>query len=265
MPFELPDTPESCARCGAPAVVPIVYGLPGPELEHAAFNGHVELGGCIVPQPHRWCCHGCGFCWPLPEEVLASELVHRAFRYAAAVEEAPYLEHPVEVAHMLWEEGYGEVLVAAALLHDLVEHCNVGLCELGTRFGDEVTRLVDALTDDRSIRDYEKRKLVQRARVTTAGRRAAAIFAADRVATVRELRAAHAGDPDHLMVRAVNHSPEETIVNAERDVRMLERFDPPLPFVEALVEQVAGLRADLAARRRRERSAGVGPSGPRST
>ena len=33
----------------------------------------------------------------------------------------PYLEHPIQVAELLRDEGYGEAVCAAALLHDVVE------------------------------------------------------------------------------------------------------------------------------------------------
>jgi len=41
-------------------MVPIVYGLPGPELFERAERGEVILGGCM-PEPVRW---GCGDCRP---------------------------------------------------------------------------------------------------------------------------------------------------------------------------------------------------------
>ena len=40
--------PPRCPRCGRPGV-PIVYGLPGPELMEAAERGEVALGGCVIP------------------------------------------------------------------------------------------------------------------------------------------------------------------------------------------------------------------------
>jgi hypothetical protein len=51
--------PRRCPTCGAPAV-PIVYGLPGPELWEASERGEVILGGCvIIPEnPSHGCTNG---------------------------------------------------------------------------------------------------------------------------------------------------------------------------------------------------------------
>ena len=51
-----PDCPE--AHRG----VPLVYGLPSPELFEAAERGEAVLGGCVVePGPvARWACPACG-------------------------------------------------------------------------------------------------------------------------------------------------------------------------------------------------------------
>ncbi|MEW6144575.1 MAG: hypothetical protein AB1598_06100 [Thermodesulfobacteriota bacterium] len=58
--FEKPACPE----CGSHDVLPIVYGLPGPELEARAVRGEVVLGGCIVydsaPDLH---CKSCNAEW----------------------------------------------------------------------------------------------------------------------------------------------------------------------------------------------------------
>ena len=45
-----------CPECGGPTK-PIVYGLPGPELERRAQLGHVVLGGCCVSKlsPTHFC------------------------------------------------------------------------------------------------------------------------------------------------------------------------------------------------------------------
>lgn len=40
-----PATTIPCPRCGALGL-PIVYGLPGPDLFEAAERGEVALGGC---------------------------------------------------------------------------------------------------------------------------------------------------------------------------------------------------------------------------
>ena len=40
------DFPRSCQQCGA-ELVPVVTGLPSPELSDAAERGEIALGGCL--------------------------------------------------------------------------------------------------------------------------------------------------------------------------------------------------------------------------
>ncbi len=54
----------TCPFCGSFRVIPIVYGLPGPELVERSEKDKVILGGCMVwegqPQSH---CNDCGYEW----------------------------------------------------------------------------------------------------------------------------------------------------------------------------------------------------------
>jgi hypothetical protein len=53
-----------CAECGSTHAVPIVYGLPGPELQAQAEAGEVILGGCVVDDDSPvWHCGDCGYEW----------------------------------------------------------------------------------------------------------------------------------------------------------------------------------------------------------
>lgn len=53
------EQPPACPACGAPSL-PIVYGMPGPELMDLADRGAVILGGCIIEenQPTHQCLAG---------------------------------------------------------------------------------------------------------------------------------------------------------------------------------------------------------------
>lgn len=50
--------------CHTKRGVPIVYGLPRSELEEAAREGRVHLGGCVVYRENpEWHCRKCGYQW----------------------------------------------------------------------------------------------------------------------------------------------------------------------------------------------------------
>jgi (p)ppGpp synthase/HD superfamily hydrolase len=124
---------------------------------------------------------------------LTCEAVEFAARHhegqERAGDRAAFLVHPIEVAWLLHAAGYPDRVVAAAVLHDVIEDTEADAAELRERFGDDVADIVAVLTEDPAITEWAARKRDLRNRLLTAPREAAAIFAADKVSKVRELRA----------------------------------------------------------------------------
>ena len=58
-----------------------------------------------------------------------------------------YIVHPIEVMEIVKTVPHDDAMLAAALLHDVVEDTAVTLEEIRTSFGDDVASLVDDLTD----------------------------------------------------------------------------------------------------------------------
>lgn len=55
---------SKCPRCRSTDVVPICYGLPGPEAVEASGRGEIVLGGCVVIEGSpEWQCRRCGARW----------------------------------------------------------------------------------------------------------------------------------------------------------------------------------------------------------
>jgi (p)ppGpp synthase/HD superfamily hydrolase len=73
----------------------------------------------------------------------------------------PYLNHPVEVAELLWSVGSVRemAVLIAALLHDVIEDTETGPDEISGRFGDEVLSLVLQVTDDKRLPKSERKEL----------------------------------------------------------------------------------------------------------
>lgn len=101
---------------------------------------------------------------------------------------ASYMVHLLEVASLLERSGYPDQVVAAAVLHDVLEDTDAQPSQLESRFGREVAELVELVSDDLSIEDDEARKDDVRERVRGAGGYAPVVYAADKVSKVRELR-----------------------------------------------------------------------------
>ena len=85
-----------------------------------------------------------------------SELVQKAFTFAMAAHAdqtrkggtAPYILHPMGVASLVLEHGGTQEVVAAAMLHDVVEDCDVLPLDLEVAFGIRVKELVLAVSND---------------------------------------------------------------------------------------------------------------------
>ena len=155
----------------------------------------------------------------------------------------PFIDHPMAVAERLAENRQGDDVLAAGLLHDVVEKSEIGAAEVRDAFGDAVGGLVEAMTEDESIPAYEDRKEEHRRRVAEAGGPALAIFAADKLTNVAMLREAYAliGESvsDELAVPL-----DLKVYVWEGDLEMLFEAAPNLPLTGELANELVGLWGD---------------------
>ena len=162
------------------------------------------------------------------EKRFSSPLLTGAYRFARFAHEGPPSEadtevsHPIEVALLLQDAGFDEEVVAAGLLHDVVEDTSIEVDEIRSRFGDEVADLVDAMTEAPEIQPYGVRKEEHRRRVARSGPSAAAIYAADKIATLRSYDE-HGDKP-----------PPHRFEHFQRTLGELEQTHPQLPFLGEL-------------------------------
>src|SRR3954466_3959938 len=83
-------------------------------------------------------------------------------------DQAPFILHPLEVAHLLQGRDYPDHVIAAGVLHDLLEDTDVSEAELAERFGPEVTHLVVAVSEPEGEGSYAERKARLRKEVANA-------------------------------------------------------------------------------------------------
>ena len=193
----------------------------------------------------------------IPATIGKSNLVRDAYELLLSkhdgqrqkVNGRPYVEHPVLVANDVRQAGYDPEMVAAALLHDIVEDSDVTIDEVRARFGDHVAALVDTMTDISEVTPYERRKALHRERIVAAGQEAAAIFAADKLNNIRALRSAYAEDGEEVAQRFVQPLDTKLRVWFD-DAEMVSRYAPAVPYAEALEVEVAGLETDRLRRAR---------------
>ena len=154
---------------------------------------------------------------------------------------AAFVVHPLEVASLLERSGYPDHVVAAAVLHDVLEDTDTARPELEERFGPKVAEMVATLSDDPSIPDEEARKDDVRERVRRAGGFALAIYAADKVSKVRELRT--------MLVTGIGQG--EAAIRLERYGRSLAMLEQTIPggrLVELLRFEIEALNSMPPAR-----------------
>ena len=145
------------------------------------------------------------------------------------------ITHPVEVAGVLYDhEIDDEEVLAAALLHDVIEDTETDITEVGARFGPRVERLVAEMTEDRSIEPYSRRKAEHRERVTRDGS-ASAIYAADKLASTRAVRQGRA------------HATQERIEHFLETFELMCAQHPELPFLDELRRELEALGTGAAA------------------
>ena len=131
-------------------------------------------------------------------------LLARAFRFAAARHAGqkrkgeaaePYVNHLAEVADLVARAtgGADAALVAAALLHDVVEDTPTPLAEVADRFGADVAALVGEATDDKSLPKAQRKRL-QVVHAPTRTPRAKLLKLADKISNLRALAASPPAD-----------------------------------------------------------------------
>ncbi len=103
-------------------------------------------------------------------------------------EAVPYINHPIEVADILWQKGgvYSMITIVGALLHDTLEDTDATASEIKNLFGAEILALVEEVTDDKSLPKQERKRL----QIETAAQKSSCakqLKLADKIANVYDI------------------------------------------------------------------------------
>lgn len=178
-------------------------------------------------------------------------MARAAFGFAAArhagqyreIDGVPFIVHPIEVGRLLHADGQPDHVVAAGLLHDVLEKTATSALELELEFGSCVAQLVAAVSDDPSLKAYEERKRELRDRVERSGSETLAIYAADKIAKVRELGLLSTW-------RASQRKNEAKLAHYRASLEMLRRAAGHTGLVMCLDDELGRLEPRALARRR---------------
>ncbi|KAM8705285.1 hypothetical protein ACLKA7_009707 [Drosophila subpalustris] len=129
---------------------------------------------------------------------MASEEFMKCLQYAAQKhstqrrkdpQSTPYVNHVINVSTILAVEAgiTDEGVLMAALLHDVVEDTDATFGDVEKLFGTEVSTLVRAVTDDKSL-EKEERKRLQIENASKTPRKGKLIKLADKLDNLRDLQ-----------------------------------------------------------------------------
>ncbi len=164
------------------------------------------------------------------ERALQACLAAHAGQFRKASEGVPYCVHPLHVALMLSRWGQDEQVIAAGLLHDVVEDCDAWTVErVEAEFGKHVASIVAELTEDKD-RSWEERKRLAVEHAAHMSPQAATVKCVDKLHNLRTLlqQLRDSDEPEDVWGR-FNGGRERTIHMARELVEALvPRVDPKL-------------------------------------
>jgi SAM-dependent methyltransferase len=182
-----------------------------------------------------------------PRLEQAFELAAAAHQGQTRAEGLPYLIHPVRVCRILLEEWRVQDpdVLAAALLHDVVEDSAITLDGLQEQFGEPVRALVDLLTKPALAKGEEKsaRDDAYWARLGESDNEASLIKGADRLDNVRSLLAS--GWPEAKQLGYLDEAEERVLPYMGRWPRAAISLAGEVGMIRARVEDGEGDLPDL--------------------
>jgi len=148
------------------------------------------------------------------EKTIDTRLIDRAIRYATEAHEGvnrkgstlPYILHPLEAMTIVGTMTSDQELMAAALLHDVVEDAGVTIEDISREFGPRVAELVEAETDIEvpgmsHVESWQQRKQATIDRLATASRDTQMVALGDKLSNMRAMARNQREQGDRLWQR----------------------------------------------------------------
>lgn len=153
------------------------------------------------------------------------DLILKAIKFSAEkhkdqrrkdAEASPYINHPIQVAELLWRVGgvRDTVVILGALLHDTIEDTETTPEEIESLFGEDVLDVVLEVTDDKRLPKMERKRL-QIEQAPHKSLRARQLKLADKICNVRDIT--HSPPKDWTLERRLEYFDwTEKVVNGIR-------------------------------------------------
>lgn len=142
-------------------------------------------------------------------------------------DDQPYIIHPFMVALKLAKYDFPDTVIAAALTHDVLEDTDLPEDKLRDELGDEVLKIVKAVTADESL-PWEDRKMKYIETIRDSSDGAKAVCVADKIHNLESLLIAYESQGLEIWKR-FNRGKEKKIWFEEEVLKMLrETWQHPL-------------------------------------
>lgn len=102
----------------------------------------------------------------------------------------PFIIHPFIVALKLAKSGFGDVVIAAGLVHDVLEDTDFPEEKLRQALGDEVLKIIKTVSEDNSL-SWEERKQKYLESVRNGSKEAKAVSVCDKIHNLESILAAY--------------------------------------------------------------------------
>lgn len=105
--------------------------------------------------------------------------------------DAPRIVHPMEVAAIAATMTSDHEILAAAMLHDVIESCGVTETALRAQFGERIARMVRVMSEEKgpdAEEGWQKRKLFSINRLRAASQDQLILTLADKLSSLRAIR-----------------------------------------------------------------------------
>jgi (p)ppGpp synthase/HD superfamily hydrolase len=153
----------------------------------------------------------------------------------------PYIAHPAAVAIILARHGFSEEVIAAALVHDVLEDTDFPESELRAAMGEEVMAIIGAVTNDDSL-SWEEKKQKYIESVRAGSEEVKAVATADKIHNMQDLLETYEKEGPAVW-EYFNQGKEKKVWFEEAMLAMLkETWNHPLVAeYEKLVERMRSL------------------------
>lgn len=179
----------------------------------------------------------------------SNNIIEKAVRVSVAAhkdqtrkgDSLPYIIHPFMVALKLAKYNFSDVVIAAALAHDILEDTEFPEDKLKDELGEEVLKIIRAVTNDESLPwEEKKKKYVETVRDGSEGAKAVAV--ADKIHNLESLLIAHEEQGPDLW-KKFNRGKEQKLWFENEVLKMLKETwqHPLIDEYEKLLEQEKNL------------------------